>query len=67
MADLGTCACVGCEHEVTSEQSAMSEGQAFCCSACAAGHPEGMSCVHEGCPCTELNRPAAGDLPRDGV
>ncbi|WP_110649240.1 hypothetical protein [Salinicola peritrichatus] len=48
----------------------MSEGQAFCCSACAAGHPDGMPCIHEGCPCTELNRPASpasGELPREGL
>lgn len=65
MANMGTCACPGCEYEVPSEQAAVTEGRTYCCAACAAGHPEGMDCVHEGCACTELNRPPAGDLPKE--
>ncbi|MGC3872105.1 hypothetical protein ACPF7Z_02410 [Halomonas sp. GXIMD04776] len=29
----------------------MSDGKAFCCDACASGHPQGMKCKHEGCGC----------------
>lgn len=65
MADMGTCACTGCEYTVSSEQASISEGEVYCCTACAAGHPEGMDCTHEGCACTELNRPASGDLPHE--
>ncbi|MDF9434178.1 hypothetical protein [Chromohalobacter israelensis] len=66
MAELGICACPGCEEDVTSENAALSEGQAFCCTGCAAGHPEGLPCAHEGCPCTELNRPSSGEPTREG-
>nr|WP_297462292.1 hypothetical protein [uncultured Halomonas sp.] len=65
MTDMGTCACPGCEYDVPSEQASITEGRAYCCTACAAGHPEGMVCIHEGCECTELNRPASGDLPNE--
>lgn len=58
MADMDTCACPGCEHEVTREQAVLSEGQVYCCDACAAGHPKGMECIQPGCGCTELNRTA---------
>nr|WP_290700392.1 hypothetical protein [Halomonas sp. UBA3074] len=57
MTDMGVCACTGCEHHVSSEQAAIIEGRAYCCQACAAGHPGGSDCVHKGCPCSELNRP----------
>ena len=66
MAELGTCACTGCENHVTSDNAALSEGQALCCTGCAAGHPEGLPCVHPDCPCTELNRPPSGELTREG-
>ena len=61
MTDMGVCACPGCEHHVSSEQAVITEGRAYCCKACAAGHPGGSDCVHKGCPCSELNRPAEGE------
>ncbi|WP_447043804.1 hypothetical protein [Vreelandella sp. H-I2] len=39
----------------------MTEGRAYCCTACAAGHPGGRECVHKGCPCSELNRPPSDE------
>lgn len=62
MPDMGTCACPGCEYQVPSEQASLSEGRAYCCTACAAGHPNGLDCIHAGCECTELNRPSEGEL-----
>ncbi len=61
MTDMGVCACPGCEHHVSSEQAAITEGRAYCCTACAAGHPGGRECVHKGCPCSELNRPPSDE------
>lgn len=60
MTDMGVCACTGCEHQVSSEHAAISEGRTYCCTACAAGHPAGRECIHEGCACNELNRPRLG-------
>lgn len=65
MTDMGTCACPGCEHDVPGEQASIPEGRAYCCTACAAGHPDGMECTHPGCECTELNRPSSGELPKE--
>ncbi len=56
MTDMGVCACPGCGHHVDSEQACIAEGIAYCCKACAAGHAGGRDCVHDGCPCSELNR-----------
>lgn len=61
MADMGVCACPGCEHKVSSDQAAITEGRVYCCKACAVGHPAGMECIHPDCPCNELNRPPAGE------
>ncbi|WP_346795440.1 hypothetical protein R5M92_08300 [Halomonas sp. Bachu 37] len=66
MTDMGVCACPGCEHEVASEQAAVTEGRAYCCTACAAGHPTGRECIHAGCACSELNRPPAGEEVMEG-
>lgn len=60
MADMGVCACSGCEHHVSSELAAIIEERVYCCTACAAGHSEGRECIHKGCPCSELSRPAEG-------
>ena len=65
MADMGVCACPGCENTVTSEEGAFREGQAYCCTGCAAGHPEGLDCLDPDCPCNELNRPPAGEEVRE--
>jgi len=35
------CACPGCKCEVEANAPSR-DGQAYCCAACAAGHPEGM-------------------------
>lgn len=56
MTDMGVCACPGCEHHVSSEQAVINEGLAYCCQACADGHPGSSDCVHKGCSCSELNR-----------
>ena len=61
MTDMGICACPGCEHQVSSKQAVTAEGHVYCCTPCAAGHPEGRECIHVGCPCTDLNRSAEDD------
>ena len=63
--DMGICACPGCEHHINPERAAFAEGQAYCCTPCAAGHPDGMECVHPDCPCTELNRPSGEEVQEE--
>lgn len=65
MEDMGVCPCPGCEHHIDPEQAAFIGGQAYCCRACAAGHPPGMDCIHPRCPCNQLNRPPAGEEVRE--
>lgn len=60
--DMGICPCPGCEHRVTPQWASIRDGQYYCCTACAAGHPEGLHCVHDGCPCDDLNRQAPEDV-----
>ncbi|SHF87297.1 metallothionein [Modicisalibacter ilicicola DSM 19980] len=51
MADSQTCACPDCNCEVDTDNAVMSDGQAYCCDACASGHPNGIKCKHEDCGC----------------
>nr|WP_298410974.1 metallothionein [uncultured Halomonas sp.] len=55
MANQQTCACPNCNCEVDTDQAVMSDGKAFCCDACASGHPDGAKCSQEGCGCDKAS------------
>ncbi|WP_339488610.1 metallothionein [Pseudomonas sp. EL_65y_Pfl2_R95] len=53
-----TCSCPNCNCEV--DANALSrDGLAYCCAACAQGHPDGMECRKPGCGCTESAQPSS--------
>jgi hypothetical protein len=53
MATTEICACPGCECEVSNDEAIRADGKAYCCEACATGHPNGEKCQHADCGCGE--------------